>query len=121
MKVAGGVFDEKPAAGAALPCGAGDLGDKHADLITGFVALNGSVAAVFNEPVEGLKKRMPLLVRNEVCLVGEVVRAVVHDFAAVALDFHGNVIGGFCRSVSIRCRKRRQGVKNGIAEGFFLD
>ena len=95
------------------------MGNQHTDLITGFVSLDGGVTAVFNEPVEGFKKQMPLLVRNEVCLVGEIVRAVMHDFAAVALDFHGNVIGGFCRSVSIRCPKSRRGVKNGMVVGIF--
>lgn len=93
MEIARVIFDEEPAAGGALPSGARDPGDEQTDLIAGFVALDCGVAAVFDEPVESLEKRIPLLVRDQVGFVGKVVSPVFHDFTAVALDFHGNDVG----------------------------
>ena len=94
MKIPGVILDEKPAAGGALPCRPGNFGDEQADLVAGLVALDGGVTAVFDQPVESFEKRIPLLVGNEMGLVGQVVRPVVDDFSAVTLDFHGNHVGG---------------------------
>ncbi len=97
MNIPGIIFDKKATAGTALPSGAGDPGDEQADLIAGFVALGGVVATVFDEPFEGLEKRVPLLVGDQMSLVGKIIRPVVHDFAAVALDLHDYDAGGVLR------------------------
>jgi hypothetical protein len=94
MQIAVGVLNEEPTASAALPGGAGDLRDEPADLVARLVALDRGVAAGFDQPIKGIEKRVPLLVGDDVGLVRKIVRPVVHDLAAVALNFHGSDVGG---------------------------
>ena len=88
MKLVGFILGEQFSTVGALPGGAGDLTDQRADPGARGIALAVGVAAVFDQIVEGVEQPVPFLIRDEMGLLWQVIRAVVNRPAAVALDFH---------------------------------